>query len=213
MRLIGKVQAEITSLSARHEDPQPAASAASLSSTTLVVPPDTAHVAAPVSSGRRGWHHLLLAGGFAPFLPTGTAGYYFSVGYLPSILASYTLEMPGGELGLGLYAGLDYFNAQGVQDSAASYMVPVGLDLRYELGGRVLHPFFHVAGGPAFLIMITGTQGTLVDVLPFLRSGIGLEVQVTSWMGISALADYDVYFEMPYLLTGFSPSLNMVFRP
>ncbi|HTP57445.1 MAG TPA: hypothetical protein VMM82_00920, partial [Spirochaetia bacterium] len=116
-------------------------------------------------------------------------------------------------VGLGIYSGVDYFSAIGVQDASTNYLIPVGVDVRYELGGAALRPFFHVTGGPAFLVMVTGTQGTFVDILPFLKSGLGLEVELAPWMGISALVDYDMYFEMPYLLTGFTPSLNMVFRP
>jgi hypothetical protein len=47
--------------------------------------------------------------------------------------------------------------------------------------------------------MVTGTRGTPVDILLFLKSGVGLGQYVVNWLGI----------KMPYLLTGFSPSVNM----
>ena len=53
-------------------------------------------------------------------------------------------------------------------------------------------PSCDIAGGPAVLVMVTGTQGTFTDLLPFLKSGIGLDVRITPWLGVCALADYDV---------------------
>ena len=155
---------------------------------------------------------LLLSGGFAPFLPTGAASYYFGVGYLPSLLASFIVATPVGPMGIGAYVGMDYFSATGVGESSVNYLMPLGLDLRYELGSGFLRPFFHVAGGPALLIMATDTRGTVIDILPFMKSGVGLKVEIAQGLGISALIDYDVYFEMPYLIMGVAPSLNMVFR-
>ena len=108
---------------------------------------------------------------------------------------------------------MDYFAATGTLASSDNYLIPMGLDLRYEIGAGGLRPYFHLVGGPALLVMVTSTQGTLVDVLPFLKTGIGLEVDIGPRFGVSALVDYDVYFEMPYLLTGFSPSVNMVLHP
>ncbi len=155
---------------------------------------------------------ILVSGSFAPFLPTGAASYYFGLGYLPSLLASVLFPIPGGRLGVGLAAGMDYFAAAGVADTSTNYLLPVGIDLRYELEAGALRPFLHVAGGPAALVIVTGSQGTLTDLVPFLKSGIGLDVGIASWLGIFATLDYDVYFEMPYLITGFTPSLGMAMR-
>ncbi|HUI73228.1 MAG TPA: hypothetical protein VL354_22090 [Spirochaetia bacterium] len=155
---------------------------------------------------------FLFSGGFAPFLPAGAAAYYFSLGYLPSLLASVFIDTPVGPIGLGLYAGMDYFTATGSQDTASTFLLPFGVDVRYELGRATFRPFFHVAGGPAALIMVTGAQGTITSLVPFLKSGIGLDLLVTQTIGISVLADYDVYFVLPYLLTGFAPSMNVEFR-
>jgi len=175
--------------------------------------PNTVIVVAPSrQAGALPLRHLLFSGGFAPFVPTGAASYYFSLGYLPSVLASYFVDTPVGPVGLGLYIGTDFFTATGSQDYASTYVFPLGLDIRYELGSAFLRPYFHVAAGPALFVMATGTQGTLTSLVPFLKTGIGLDVIVTGGFGLSALADYDVYFEMPYLLMGFAPSINMELR-
>lgn len=205
-QILAKVEDRIRALSASRSQENTRASQeatpAGFPGVTVIGP----RAAQPVSKPMR---RLLLSGGFAPFLPTGAAAYYFSLGYLPSVLATYFVDTPVGPVGLGLYAGMDYFTAVGSQDYANTYLLPLGVDARYEVGQGLLRPFFHVAGGPALMIMVTGTQGTITNVLPFLKSGIGLEVMVSQELGISALADYDVYFENPYLVTGFSPSMNL----
>jgi len=155
---------------------------------------------------------VLLAGGFAPFLPTGAAAYYFGIGYLPTLLVSVLIPTPVGPVGVGLLSGMDYFSAVGLTDNSENYLIPIGLDIRYELDFGLLRPFFHVSGGPALLIIVTGTQGTLTDVIPFVRSGLGVELKITPWLGVNTTVDYDLYFEMPYLIMGFSPSVNMAVR-
>jgi hypothetical protein len=208
--ILAKVQAQVSALSARRAalnipaaPPAPTLPPAGGAASAVGQRPPVAHAA----------HRVLLSGGFAPFVPTGAASYYFSLGYLPSLLASLFIDTPVGPVGIGVYTGMDYFAATGTLDSADDYLIPMGLDIRYELGTGGLRPYFHLVGGPALLVMVTSTQGTLVDVLPFLKTGIGLEIDIGSRFGVSALVDYDVYFEMPYLLTGFSPSVNMVFHP
>ncbi len=210
--VLDKVRDRVTALAARHANAplEPVAV-----SPGLTLPAGSGAVQSrdvrqpPAATPRR----LLLSTAFAPFLPTGAAFSYFRLGYLPSLLASFSLDTPVGPLGLGAYVGLNYFTSKGTEISADNFVVPLGVDLRYELHGAFLRPFFHVSGGPAVLVMVTGAEQTAVDVLPFLKSGIGFEVDVVPWLGISALVDYDVYFEMPYLVTGFSPSLGMVWRP
>ncbi len=156
---------------------------------------------------------LLVSGGFAPFLPTGAASYYFGLGYLPSVLVSLLIPTLVGPVGIGIYTGVDFFTAVGLVDTSDNYLIPFGVDFRYELDAGLFRPFFHLVGGPALLVMVTGSQGTMSGFVPFLKSGIGLEVRINPWLGVSALIDYDVYFETPYFLMGFSPSLNFAVRP
>lgn len=45
-----------------------------------------------------------------------------------------------------------------------------------------------------------------MDITGFVKTGIGATVMITSRMGVSLSADYEVYFEMPYMISGFSPT-------
>jgi len=148
---------------------------------------------------------LLVSGGFAPFVPVGAASSYFTVGYLPSVLVSVLLPTRAGPVGIGFYTGMDYFSAVGLIDTSITYLVPLGLDLRYELDFGTLRPWFHLDAGPSLLVMVTGSQGNVLNAVFFLKSGIGLEYRITPWLGIAAVADYEIYFEMPYLIMGSLP--------
>ncbi len=61
------------------------------------------------------------------------------------------------------------------------------------------------------LVLNTGSQGTLSDFTAFLKSGIGATFMVTQGWGLSLIADYEIYFEMPYLIMGFSPTVMVTF--
>jgi hypothetical protein len=155
---------------------------------------------------------LLLVGGFAPFIATGAASYYFTLGYLPSLLASLMFDTAAGRVGIGLYAGMNYFTAQGTTDSSDNFMIPVGVDVRYELTLSRLLFSLHFTGGPATLVVLTASGHTYVNVMPFLKSGIGAEFLLLPWLGISMSVDYEIYFEVPYLFMGITPSFGMSFR-
>lgn len=158
--------------------------------------------------------NFALSSGFASFLPIGPASHYFSVGLFPSLLASLEFTTPAGRFAVGLYTGVNFFSAAGPVDSARSFLIPLGPDVRYEIGDRApLLAFAHVSGGPALLILNSGSQGTLSDFTAFLKSGIGISFMFTPRLGVSFIADYEIYFEMPYLIMGFSPTLMVSFKP
>jgi hypothetical protein len=164
------------------------------------------------SPGKKSSTQLLLVGGFAPFIATGAASYYFTLGYLPSVLASLVFDTAAGRVGVGIYAGMNYFAAQGSADSSNNFLIPIGADVRYELELSRFLFSLHFTGGPATLVVLTASGNTFVNVIPFLKSGIGAEFLIKPWLGISFTVDYEIYFEVPYLFMGITPSLGMTFR-
>jgi len=177
-------------------------------------PAEPAAQSGTVSPSARGKSstQLLLVGGFAPFIATGAASYYFTLGYLPSLLASLVFDTSAGRVGVGLYAGMNYFAAQGSTDSSRNFLIPVGADVRYELALSQFMLSMHLTGGPATLVGLTASGHTFVNLIPFLKSGVGAEFLIRPWLGISLSVDYEVYFEVPYLFMGITPSLGMTFR-
>ena len=155
---------------------------------------------------------MILSASFAPFIATGAASYYFTVGYLPSILASLVFTTPSGRIGLGLSAGVDFFSAVGPDDTSDNFLFPLGVDVRYELAVPRFAFFLHLAGGPAALLILTGSHQTFVNLVPFVRTGIGAEMFLSSLVGIGVNADYEIYFVTPYFLMGFAPAVSVTFR-
>ena len=210
--LLSSVQERVKQLAAQRAAAEKAqAEAAEASDNSRKVPVEVVTVAAPPAPTSV---RFSLSSSIASFLPIGPARDYFSVGLYPSLLANLRFVTPAGRFAVGLCAGVNFFSANGSVDTASSFLVPIGADIRYEIGnGAPILAFAHVSGGPALLVLSTGSQGTLTDITAFVRSGIGLSFMISPRLGISLISDYEVYFEMPYLIMGFSPTVMVTVIP
>ena len=204
--LLSSVQERVQQLAAQRAAALSAqAEAAAASDGSRNVPVEVVTVVAPPAPSSM---RFSLSSSFASFLPIGPAGDYMSVGLFPSLLANFRFVTPAGRFAVGICAGVNFFSATGPVDSASSFLVPIGADIRYEIGsGAPLLAFAHVSAGPVVIVLNTRSQGTLTDVTAFVKSGLGVTFMITPGLGISLIADYEVYFEMPYLITGFSPTV------
>jgi hypothetical protein len=167
----------------------------------------------PVQAGRHEGARLLIAPSLAPFVAVGAASYYFTLGYQSLLQIDFLPAGAGARLGLGGLLGVTAFQAQGSIDSGLGFLVPFGLSLRYSLElGRRWGLLFHLGGGAALLMMGTESLGELAKLLPYVRSGVGVELALGRSMSIALEAAYDVYFESPYLIMGFAPGLGLSWR-
>jgi hypothetical protein len=168
---------------------------------------------APPAAERYEGARLLIAPSLAPFVAVGAASYYFPIGY-QSILQIHFL--PAGakaRLGLGSLLGVTAFQAQGANQSSLNFLIPIGLSLRYSLElGRRWGFLFQLGGGVAILVMGTDSMGDLAKPLPYVRSGVGTELALGRRMSLGLEAAYEVYFESPYLIMGFTPGLCLSWR-
>jgi hypothetical protein len=157
--------------------------------------------------------YFALDTGVAPFVPVGAASLYFPIGVLPSVDARFVFPTASGRFAVGLHAAAVYFTATGIGDSAQNLLVPIGLDLRYEIGnGAPFLLFAHLSGGPAMLVIAASAQGTLTDLTAYFKSGLGATFMFNPRLGLSIAADFEIYFEMPYLIMGFAPWMAVSFR-
>jgi hypothetical protein len=167
----------------------------------------------PVQARRHEGARLLIAPSLAPFLAVGAASYYFTIGYQSLLQIDFLPAGAGARLGLGGLLGVTAFQAQGASESGLGFLVPLGLSLRYSLElGRRWGLLFHLGGGAALLVMGTDSLGELAKLLPYVRSGVGVELDLGRSMSIALEAAYDVYFESPYLIMGFAPGLGLSWR-
>ena len=132
---------------------------------------------------------------------------------LPSVSLSYLFQGQLTRLGLGLYGGVNFFTATGSIASSDNMIVPMGLNLRYEIGSE-RHPCvqFGVSGGPALFLMNSTANGTLTGLTFFGRGTLGVRLPLGSNFGITIEAGYDVYWEQPSPIMGFSPSVLTTIR-
>ncbi|MBA7654183.1 hypothetical protein ES703_62059 [subsurface metagenome] len=157
--------------------------------------------------------HFEFSIGFSPFLVNAGASEYFKIGFMPSFYVSYRISMSIGQLGLGIYAGINRFLAEGVIASAECLLIPIGVDLRYgTYDGLPIGLFVRISGGPAILTINPNETGRLSKVIPYVLGGIGLNIPFTKTFGIAVDTSYAVFFEKQYPIMGFIPSLYLYMR-
>ncbi len=198
-----------------------AASAASAEAATVKTAPETKPAAPPpdpprVASVRptveddTSTRRFLLSTGIAPFIPVGADSSYFSLGYTSAAALNFVFPVSSGRIAAGISLGVVSFTAQGAPGTSTTFLVPLGLDASYLLrGGSMAGFLFHLTGGAAVLFVSSPTLGTKAKTVPFLRGAVGLELQFSRTVGVLLDAGYEVYFEMPLLIMGVSPALEI----
>jgi hypothetical protein len=157
--------------------------------------------------------HFEIALGCAPFVTTGAASEYFKIGLLPSMSLSYLIQGQLMRLGLGLYTGVNLFTAVGAVTSADNYIIPLGLNLRYEIGSeRYPCVQFGLSGGPALFLMNSTANGMLTGLTFYGRGTLGVRLPLGRTFGVTIEVGYDVYWEQPSPIMGFSPSVVTTIR-
>jgi hypothetical protein len=157
--------------------------------------------------------HFEIALGCGPFVTTGAASEYFKIGLLPSLSVNYLFQGQLMRLGLGLYTGVNYFTADGSMASADNFIVPAGVNLRFEVGGeRQPSVQFGISSGPALFLMNSTASGMLTGLTFYGRGTLGVRLPVGGTFGLTIEAGYDVYWEQPSPIMGFSPSVLTTVR-
>jgi hypothetical protein len=157
--------------------------------------------------------HFDIGLGFAPFVATGTASEYFKLGLMPIMNFSYLIQGQISRLGLGVYGGMNTFTASGDLTTAETYLIPVGVSLRYEIGSeRYPAAVFGIAGGPALLMMKASGDEYLFGLTFFGRGTLGVRLPIGRTFALLIEAGYDVYWEQPQPIMGFSPAVSTTIR-
>lgn len=151
--------------------------------------------------------------GCAPFITTGGASEYFKLGILPAMNLSYLFRGESSRFALGLYTGLNYFSASGAIASSDNFIIPIGLSGRYELGNeRYPTVIFGISARPALFLMNSTTGGMLRGLTFYGRGSLGVRLPIDKTFGITLEAGYELYWEEPSPIMGFSPSAAATIR-
>jgi hypothetical protein len=166
-----------------------------------------------VSGGRVRRKHVELSTAGSAFVATGRAADYFKIGYGSSMTFDLLFPGGGGNFGLGLYAGVNYFQAEGVATSADAMLIPLGVDLRYGLDeGLPLGLIVHISGGAAMLMLRSDFWGNMTKPVPYALGGLGVNLPFGRSVGTALDVSYSAYFEGSVVIMAFSPSVSLYFR-
>jgi hypothetical protein len=84
----------------------------------------------------------------------------------------------------------------------------MGLNLRYEIGSeRYPCVQFGISGGPALFLMNSTANGMLTGLTFYGRGTLGVRLPLGRTFAVAVEAGYDVYWEQPNPIMGFSPSV------
>jgi hypothetical protein len=145
--------------------------------------------------------------GFSPFIATGDVSAYFKFGFMPLLYGGYRIPLQNGILAIGLMAGINIFQAEGLIASSQNLLIPVGPELRYTFSqGGAFELYARVAGGPALFVVNVEETGQFTKIIPFATTGIGFSFPLSETLGLTIDASYAVYFDTASLLMGFTPA-------
>jgi hypothetical protein len=150
-----------------------------------------------------------MAAGAGALLTVGEANRLFSVAAASGAFFGY--ELGGGALAFGVEMTAARFYAEGIVRSSLGYLLGAGAGIRLNLGSPGA-PFLYLSGGPAALILDIPELGLVYELIPNVRGGIGMPVQLGESMGMAFRVDYAVFFEGSMLVMGLAPSLDVVLR-
>jgi len=151
--------------------------------------------------------------GSAPFIATFRAIDYFPVGLSVSLSGMYRIRVPGGLVGFGAATGVTGLHGRGASTTANFYLVPIGAGVQYGTRtGSLIDFFVYVQGGPALFILQPPVGNSLIKVVPYISSGLGILVSLTDNLGLSLDGSYTCFFDSPTPIMGFAPALSVVIK-
>ena len=150
---------------------------------------------------------------FGPFLPNGGSAGIIPFGLFSEVTADFRIKLKAGHLGVGLHSGFQYMGADGVLTDAVVFLIPLGVDVKYVLGGEGrLSLFLGASGGAATMIVQTRVRDTVMSFMPYAQANIGTGIAVSPGFGFAFKVSYAVYFESGGPIFGLLPSGSVYFR-
>jgi hypothetical protein len=149
--------------------------------------------------------------GMAPFFPVGEASNLFGAGYMMTTGIAWRLAKQAGHIRLGFVTSALIYRAEAPGVSAGNLLVPFGLEASYRSG---LSPGFFVraSGGGALLAVDPNDTGYLTKLVPYVSSGVGVELLPTDSFGMAFDVSYYVFIEQQTPIMGYAPTIGAFLR-
>jgi hypothetical protein len=156
---------------------------------------------------------FFLSFGSAPFLALGKTNLYFNIGILSSLHGNYLFPTRAGDIGIGLYVGVNYFQATGLILSATNLLLPLGVDIHYGTSSeQTIRLFLHLTGGMSIFLLLPDNADVLSKMVPYFSAGVGAGIQFKRLVAVELDASFFMFFEEYYPIMGLAPSLHINFR-
>jgi hypothetical protein len=142
---------------------------------------------------------LEIGAGGGTFFPMAELDQLYRFGYLGEVYLDYRVRRTAVSLAFGLYAG--YAGLLPAEEGTASFfesLIPVGLGLRLGTPERSrlgLHARLQ-AGGVLNVSSQSKVDQRLTRVLPQLKAGAGVSLNITPWLGVSLEFLYELLLYM-----------------
>ena len=151
-----------------------------------------------------------ISAGFSPFLTTGNASDYFTLGLLTEIHFEYRFQTSFGYFGLGIQSSVNYFTATGLLLSSENLLIAIGPEVRLGIDATsFLDLFIKLNGGVTIFMLNKNNEGYVSALIPYISGGLGIVMNITPAFGLYISGNYSVYFEKSLFITGFSPTLGL----
>jgi hypothetical protein len=145
------------------------------------------------------WRPLEIGAGGGTFFPMAELDQLYRFGYLGEVYLDYRVRRTAVSLAFGLYAG--YAGLLPAEQGTASFfesLIPVGLGLRLGTPERSrlgVHARLQ-AGGVLNVSSQSKVDQRLTRVLPQLKAGAGVSLNITPWLGVSLEFLYELLLYM-----------------
>ncbi len=151
--------------------------------------------------------------GFAPFMTSGEASRYFTMGMAPEFHSSFNLENSSGYWSFGVFGSYNSVKAEGILFDADLQFLSVGPEIQYTgVMSRMMEVFYSLSGGITLLMIGSGSSEGEIITVPYGCAGLGMYLNFLPGFGMYLSMGYMIYFEQSIVISGFTPAIGLRMR-
>ncbi len=153
-----------------------------------------------------------IVGGIAPFVLVGKTSDYARVGLNTGLSMGYRFIGDQTQVILAVSTGVCSFTAESTANRFRILLVPLAARINLRTTPSRLGFLIHLAGGPAAFLVSPDQSEYRFKLVPYATSGIGVDIPLSSRLGLLIDLSFSVYFEGSQPVMGYAPSANVYYR-
>ena len=137
---------------------------------------------------------------------------FFRSATFPTATIDYGLSTRFGRIGFGARIAAGLFSIDGEEIDASGILAPFATNVSYTSATESIVDFISTLGGGGSLLLVRiGDEAYQAKLMPFVSSGVGALLRLTSSIGIRAMVEVVLFFEDQHPIIGYVPSVSIVF--